>query len=50
MENICSKIITGFRNFHGAQQSMVAMLERWRKALDKKGIYLRLIYESIRDF
>ena len=36
MENKLSKFITGFRKLHGTQHSMVSMLEKWRKALDKK--------------
>ena len=36
MENKISKFITGFRQLHGTEHSMVTMLEKWRKALDKK--------------
>ena len=36
MENKLSKFITGFRKLHGTQHAMVTMLEKWRKALDKK--------------
>ena len=35
-ENKLSKFITGFRKLHGTQHSMVAMLEKWKKALDKR--------------
>ena len=31
-----SKFKTGFRKLYGSQHSMVTMLEKWRKALDKK--------------
>ena len=48
MKNKLSKFITGFRKLHGTQHSMVSMLEKWRKALDKKIIYLCLIYGSIK--
>ena len=33
-----SKFITGFRKLHGTQHTMVTVLEKWRKALDKKNI------------
>ena len=36
MENKFSKFITGFRKLDGTQHSMVTMLEKWKKALDKK--------------
>ena len=36
MENKLSKFITGFRKLHGTQHAMVTMLEKWRKALDRK--------------
>ena len=35
-ENKLSKFKTGFRKLYGTQHSMVTMLEKWRKALDKK--------------
>ena len=47
MENKLSKFITGFRKLHGIQHSMVTMLEKWSKDLDKK-IFLRLIYAPIK--
>ena len=36
MENKLSKFITSFIKLHGTQHSMVTMLEKWKKALDKK--------------
>ena len=30
-----SKYITGFRKFHGTQHSLLVMLEKRKKALDK---------------
>ena len=30
-----SKYITGFRKCYGAQHSLLVMLEKWKKALDK---------------
>ena len=31
-----SKYITGFRKCHGTQHSLLVMLEKWKKALDKR--------------
>ena len=36
MENKISKCITGFRKSHGTQHSLTAMLEKWKKVLDKE--------------
>ena len=36
MENKISKCVTGFRKSHGTQHSLIAMLEKWKKALDKE--------------
>ena len=36
MENKISKCVTGFRKSHGTQHSLVVMLEKWKKALDKE--------------
>ena len=36
MENKISKCVTGFRKSHGTQHSLIAMLEKWEKALDKE--------------
>ena len=36
MENKLSKFIQGFRKLHGTQHAIVTMLEKWRKALEKK--------------
>ena len=35
MENKISKCVTGFRKSHGTQHSLIVMLEKWKKALDK---------------
>ena len=32
MENKISKCVTGFRKSHGTQHSLIAMLEKWKKA------------------
>ena len=36
MESKISKYITGFRKTIGAQHSLIVMLEKWKKALDKE--------------
>ena len=36
MENRISKCVTGFRKSHGTQHSLIALLEKWKKALDKE--------------
>ena len=36
MESKISKCVTGFRKSHGTQHSLIVMLERWKKALDKE--------------
>ena len=35
MQNKLSKYITGFRKSHGAQHSLMIMLEKWKTVLDK---------------
>ena len=36
MENKISKCVTGFKKSHGTQHSLLVMLEKWKKALDKE--------------
>ena len=36
MENKISKCVTGFKKSHGTQHSLIAMLEKWKKALEKE--------------
>ena len=36
MENKISKCVTGFRKSHGKQYSLIAMLKKWKRALDKE--------------
>ena len=36
MENKILKCVTGFRTSCGIQHSLIAMLEKWKKALDKE--------------
>ena len=35
-ENKISECVTGFRKLHGTQHSLIVMLEKWKKALDKE--------------
>ena len=37
MENKILKCVTGFRKSYGTQHSLIAMQEKWKKALDKEG-------------
>ena len=36
MESKISKCITGFRESHGRQHCLIAVLEKWKKSLDKE--------------
>ena len=36
MKNKISKCVTGFRKSHATQHSLIVMLEKWKKALDKE--------------
>ena len=46
MENKLSKYMTGFRSNHGTQHSLIAMLERWKHALDK-GEYVSSLFMDL---
>ena len=41
-----SKYITGFRICHGTQDSLLVILENWKKVLDKKKVCLNHIHGS----
>ena len=41
--------ITGFRKSHGTQNSLVVMLEKWKKALDK-GEYVSALFMDLSAF
>ena len=43
MEVEISNYVTGFRKSHGTQHSLVTILERWKKAIDK-GEYISVMY------
>ena len=47
MENKISKCVTGFRKSHSTQPSLIVMLEKWEKALDKGIKYVSHIYGSL---
>ena len=49
MENKLLKFITGFRKLHGIQHSTVAMLEKWRKALDKIEHYASYLWPLVQS-
>ena len=36
MESKISKCVMGFRKSHGTQHCLIAMLEKWKKSLDKE--------------
>ena len=36
MEKKISKCVTGFSKLHGTQHSLIVLLEKWKKALDKE--------------
>ena len=38
MENKLSNLLTGFRKKHGTQHTLINMLEKWKKALDKGNV------------
>ena len=38
--------ITGFRKSHGTQNSLVVMLEQWKRALDKGEYVSALLYNK----
>ena len=50
IENKLSKFITGFRKLHGSQHSIVTLLEKWRKALDKKEYICVLLMDLSKAF
>ena len=53
MKSKLSKLIEGFRKLHGTQHSMVTIIEKLRKALDKKEyicvlfMYLSKVFNTI---
>ena len=38
MENKFSNLLTGFRKNHGTQHTLINMLEKWKRALDKGNV------------
>ena len=46
MENKLSKYITGFRELHGTQHSLMTMLEKWKNVLDK-GEYVCVLFMDL---
>ena len=50
MENKISKCVTGFRKSHGTQHSLIAMLEKWKKALDEEENILAIFMDLSKAF
>ena len=50
MENKISKCVTGFRKSHGTQHSLIFMLEKWKKALDKEENMLAIFVDLSKAF
>ena len=46
MEDKISNYVSGFGKSHGTQHSLVIMLERWKKAIDK-GDYISVMYMDL---
>ena len=46
MEDKISNYVNGFRKSHGTQHSLVIMLERWTRAIDK-GEYIFVMYMDL---
>ena len=52
MQNKLPKPITGFRKWHGRQNSLINMPQKWKDALDKGEIfvfYLWIFQRSLRQ-
>ena len=50
MENKISKCVTGFRESHGTQNSLIVMLEKWKKVLDKEENISAIIMDLSKTF
>ena len=46
MRNKLAHSITGFRKSYGTQNSLVVMLEKWKRALDK-GEYVSALFTNL---
>ena len=46
MQNKLSKYVKGFRKSHGTQHSLIIMLEKWKKVLDK-GEYVCVLFMDL---
>ena len=46
MQNKLSKYVKGFRKSHGTQHSLMIMLEKWKKVLDK-GEYVCVLFMDL---
>ena len=50
MEEKLSKYITSFRKAHGTQHSLIAMLEKWKRVVDKREYVCCLFMDLPKDF
>ena len=50
IESKLSKFVIGFKKLNGTQHSMITMLEKWRKALNKKEHTCILLMEISKAF
>ena len=46
MENKLEKYVTGFRESHGTQHSLMTMLQKWKNVLDK-GEYVCVLFMDL---
>ena len=50
MEDMLSKLLTGFRKNHSAQHCVVNMLEKWKNTLDKGGFICAIFMDLSKGF
>ena len=50
MEDVLSKLLTGFRKNHSTQHSLVDMLEKWKNTLDKGGFVCAIFMDLSKAF
>ena len=50
MEDVLSKLLTGFRKNHSTQHCLVNMLEKWKNTLDKGGFVCAIFMDLSKAF
>ena len=50
MEDLLSKLLTGFRKNHSTQHCFVDMLEKWKNTLDKGGFVCAIFMDLSKAF